>query len=458
MKRNITIQTEASNTDELQSIAEKYASARNYFCSRYAGPKNLYALYHHREMIRDVLISEGICGQWGLSARYWKLALDESVSCLKTLWSNEKRSVKQALKHNKNVQDEERHYLYSVMSDPEKLTAVLCHSKEMQKTKAVISPERVPYLHNLLCRYYRRYRGTTPLSRKKRSFQADTGIYRTNGNDLYVTGIKKGVRLSLKMKGIVNPSGTIRIVLNNGRTEVHFTADVKASHPQTYKTEAIGVDKGYTSLLAVSSRKQYGSDLGKMLSEESDRLSEKNSRRNPYYAVLRDPDVPEDKKKRIRENNTGKKKYNRQKHRHEETIKSYINHSLYEMMEQEDSKMIYKEKLDFEAWNKKLPKGIKRRLSSWCKGRIDERLSFIAEKQKRTIIDVNPAYTSQQCSVCGRIGKRTGKEFRCPTCGKMDADENAAVNILHRGNDKEITLYTPYRQVKSILLKRSSTN
>ena len=36
----------------------------------------------------------------------------------------------------------------------------------------------------------------------------------------------------------------------------------------------------------------------------------------------------------------------------------------------------------------------------------------------------------------------------------MDADYNASCNIGDRKNDIEITLYTPYKKVKEILLKR----
>ena len=49
---------------------------------------------------------------------------------------------------------------------------------------------------------------------------------------------------------------------------------------------------------------------------------------------------------------------------------------------------------------------------------------------------VDPAYTSQTCSSCGNIDKksRNGESYTCLSCGiMMDADHNAAINILHRG-------------------------
>jgi putative transposase len=47
---------------------------------------------------------------------------------------------------------------------------------------------------------------------------------------------------------------------------------------------------------------------------------------------------------------------------------------------------------------------------------------------------INPRYTSQTCSCCGVIDKRSRRsqsEFRCVSCGhKVNADKNAALNIL----------------------------
>lgn len=58
-----------------------------------------------------------------------------------------------------------------------------------------------------------------------------------------------------------------------------------------------------------------------------------------------------------------------------------------------------------------------------------------AESAARTLIEVEPAYTSQDCSNCGfRVRKTLSQRVHdCPHCGLvMDRDENAAVNILSK--------------------------
>lgn len=57
----------------------------------------------------------------------------------------------------------------------------------------------------------------------------------------------------------------------------------------------------------------------------------------------------------------------------------------------------------------------------------------------RRIIEVNPAYTSQDCYICGFRAKKTLKErwHLCPMCGaSLDRDENAALNLLALGTQR----------------------
>ena len=70
-------------------------------------------------------------------------------------------------------------------------------------------------------------------------------------------------------------------------------------------------------------------------------------------------------------------------------------------------------------------------------GQFVSQLSYKAESAGRTVVSVNPCYTSQTCAECHHVdsGNRVNqKEFRCLRCGHCDfADINAARNILRAG-------------------------
>ncbi len=59
-----------------------------------------------------------------------------------------------------------------------------------------------------------------------------------------------------------------------------------------------------------------------------------------------------------------------------------------------------------------------------------------AEEAGSRVILVNPRNTSQMCSRCGMIVKKTlsDRVHTCPQCGlMMDRDQNAAINIMRLG-------------------------
>ena len=63
-------------------------------------------------------------------------------------------------------------------------------------------------------------------------------------------------------------------------------------------------------------------------------------------------------------------------------------------------------------------------------------LIYKAEEADKQVIQVNPAYTSQDCSECGyRVAKKLSDRIHnCPNCGlSLDRDINASINILRLG-------------------------
>jgi len=68
--------------------------------------------------------------------------------------------------------------------------------------------------------------------------------------------------------------------------------------------------------------------------------------------------------------------------------------------------------------------------------------TYKAENAGRTVVQVNPRYTSQVCSGCGTIRKKTLEErwHRCECGTELDRDHNAAINILRLGSSQQLAM------------------
>jgi hypothetical protein len=91
---------------------------------------------------------------------------------------------------------------------------------------------------------------------------------------------------------------------------------------------------------------------------------------------------------------------------------------------------------------------------------LRQRIEFKCQQNGVLLAEVNAAYTSQTCLFCGFVhpGNRKGDKFHCLNCGREgDADYFASLNILSRLDDPDIGRYTPYREVREILVERFET-
>ena len=84
---------------------------------------------------------------------------------------------------------------------------------------------------------------------------------------------------------------------------------------------------------------------------------------------------------------------------------------------------------------------------------IKDKLTRLEEKFGITTVEVNVAYTSQECFKCGFVSKRNRKsqsKFSCTCCGhKVNADVNAARNIIKRRSfDIELRRYAREHKVR----------
>ena len=90
-------------------------------------------------------------------------------------------------------------------------------------------------------------------------------------------------------------------------------------------------------------------------------------------------------------------------------------------------------------------KGIEftRKLNNWAFYELEQFLKYKAEPYGKSVVMIDPRYTSQKCSNCGHIykGNRKGHSFKCVKCGfSLHADLNAARNIAILGKSKDSRL------------------
>lgn len=84
----------------------------------------------------------------------------------------------------------------------------------------------------------------------------------------------------------------------------------------------------------------------------------------------------------------------------------------------------------------KIRKQFNNKLQRWSYRKVFDKLSGVCEEKGIDFISVDPAYTSQTCSTCGHVDRKSRRniDFLCTRCGiSMDADYNASRNILMRG-------------------------
>ena len=109
------------------------------------------------------------------------------------------------------------------------------------------------------------------------------------------------------------------------------------------------------------------------------------------------------------------------------------------------------EKLDFRYSN--LSKRMNRLISRTYRKTVKEKLARLEEKSGVTTVEVNPAFTSQECSRCGFVSKENRKSqssFKCTCCNhSINADVNAARNIVKRRSfDIELRTYAREHKVR----------
>jgi IS605 OrfB family transposase len=205
----------------------------------------------------------------------------------------------------------------------------------------------------------------------------------------------KNHRHSLKFQGWERAS-TVTL----SQTYISFIFDKPTPAPKKVG-RAVGIDIGYTKLLATSDGDTYGKDMVQI-----------------YGKISR----------KVR----GSKAFKRSLTERNNKINEIINKEICLT----DVKTLVVEDLKNVKHKSKFSKKFNNKLQRWAYPNVISKLERKSEEEAVQFIRVHPAYTSQICSKCGfrHANNRLGEKFKCMDCGiEMDADINASINILHRG-------------------------
>ena len=217
---------------------------------------------------------------------------------------------------------------------------------------------------------------------------------------------------SLKYKDW-NRKNTIQLSKINNNFYIKFIYEKVDEIKKEYNNK-IGIDIGYKKLISDSNGKFYGKEL-----------------ENIYKAIAN--------KKR------NSKNYKQSLIYKENKINEIVNKFIDE---NKSVDTIYIEDLKRVRDNSKLNTKFMNKLQYCSYKQVINKLNSYCEEHGIRLEKVSPKYTSQECSKCGIIDKsnRKGEVYQC-SCGNLiDADYNAAINILHRG------IYSSSNNENNILL------
>lgn len=185
----------------------------------------------------------------------------------------------------------------------------------------------------------------------------------------------------------------------NGKYFLNFIYE-KADITKSKDNKKVGIDLGAHKLIADSNGKFYGQDLYDVY----DRLSKKQKGSKKYKKLL-------------------------------EYKKNRVNEICNKFVEEYNNCDFVCEDLKNVKHKSSFYKTVNNKLQYWSYRQVIDKMESLSESKGFTLIKVDPSYTSQTCSNCGAVIKsnRDGEQYHC-SCGlEIDADTNAAINILRRG-------------------------
>ena len=212
--------------------------------------------------------------------------------------------------------------------------------------------------------------------------------------------------------------GEADLVYKKGKFYLFQTVDVPEKDVEDIE-EFIGVDFGINDIISTSDNTKHSADW----------INQYREKRQKVRSSIQRKDTRNSRKllKRL----SGK----------ERTTATILNHTISKSLVQsakEQGKGIAIEDLtNIRFTSKRRNKKFRTKLGCWNFGQLRKFLEYKSLLNGVQLVVVEPRYTSQTCSCCKHIGKRTNKVFKCTNqnceVDVLDADYNASLNIALLG-------------------------
>lgn len=352
------------------------------------------------------------CGFAGLfTRRRWK-SVEIPVDAAMNAWRGKAVTIGRKFIRNLDVTDEERHRLYRLNKagrfwDINGLAAYIL--------------SRCPFP---VFRYIRMiHNDGIVLARKKnsgREFDYWLEIRGFLGHDISIP-IVNNPYIANKIAEAHEVSTTAKIVIDrNGNLHIHQPMEF-ANPPMRNTGETLGIDWGLVNTISTSDGRTFGRDLYPWLTKIDAQVTRLQSRLQQQGIKPHDSTRFRCFQKRIID-----------------TVRNRLG-EIINSLATEDIRRIIVESLDFRGT--KLGGKLNRIITRAGRKEMSRRIREMPERFGIGIVEINPAYTSQECSECHDVHRsnRTDERFVCGFCGhSAHADVNAARNIRFRGENPHL--------------------
>lgn len=475
----------AWNKYEIEHLLFQTQKCLNSFYSRFSGIRSLEKIQDAKKLRDELRIEQAnkhysLADIYHFQSRHWVMALFQCCSNLKSVWSNTANRVKKLIMRNDNLTDDEKKYCTYIVSAPHYWYCILNQKLIVNNQKLDsfnINSNRLSYLSNVIRRTTRYCKSKIPRVKDLNCLLLDENMYKiyeeNNKTFLKITGVDRYLSITVELKSPYhyNKKGNIQVIYDRDKNVIRIHKAIKTKVKKGKRKGSLGIDKGHATLLSCSNGHEYGYKFGELQNKQDNYINAniiyKNKLRDYRKHLIESINTMSDSQKEVINKkiknldkcNLGKQKFNRNCIKYKARTEQIINRSIKQMIADTNASIFAVEDLTFTtSKNKNRSKIFNRHMNFWNKGVIDARIEYISSFHNIKVTKVNAAYTSQFCATCSsKLTGRKGKHSEigvCPNCGEMDANINAAKNIQSRLKDTEITTYTKYKTVESILLNR----